>query len=173
METKQLQLANRLYDQQCNWPVRSFFVNAYVRADQSFDASVTRAGEPATERVVPANDQVEVVQIEFTKFSALPDEERKNVVPKGGSAYSSLQPAFDKLSRLVTNAESFYVLSQLLAGVETEMMAQAGDTTSHARKVTKTVAGVASTLEIDNRQKDIRQLHSMRSNTQKIMENNL
>jgi hypothetical protein len=126
-------------------------------ADRSFDASVTRAGEPATERVVPANDQVEVVQIEFTKFSALPDEERKNVVPKGGSAYSSLQPAFDKLSRLVTNAESFYVLSQLLEGVETEMMARAGDTTSHARKVTDTVAGVVSTLEIDNRRKDIRQ----------------
>ena len=106
---------------------------------------------------MPANDQVEVVQIEFTKFSALPDKERKNVVPKDGSAYSSLQPAFDKLSRLVTNAESFYVLSQLLEGVETEMMARAGDTTSHARKVTDTVAGVVSTLEIDNRRKDIRQ----------------
>ena len=106
---------------------------------------------------MPANDQVEVVQIEFTKFSALPDEERKNVVPKGGSAYSSLQPAFDKLSRLVTNAESFYVLSQLLEGVETEMMARAGDTTSHVRKVTETVAGVVSTLEIDNRRKDTRQ----------------
>jgi hypothetical protein len=70
---------------------------------------------------------------------------------------ASLQPAFDKLSRLVTSAESFYVLSQLLEGVETEMMARAGDTTSHARKVTETVAGVVSTLEIDNRQKDIRQ----------------
>jgi hypothetical protein len=126
-------------------------------ADGSFDASVARAEEPASERVVPADGQVEVVEIEFTKFSALPDKERKNVVPKGGSAYSSLQPAFDKLSRLVTNAESFFVLSQLLEGVETEMMARAGDTTSHARKVTKTVAGVVSTLEIDKRWKDIRQ----------------